>query len=82
MQDLESKREARAGYKATQEFVAYHSEGLAPVYITEGAIIIADPEHWSGWKWNGRESLRFFSERNQYYVDRKTFLSSTQCLNY
>jgi hypothetical protein len=81
MQSLECKREERQSYRATQEFIAYLSEGLAPVYINEGAIIIADPEHWSGWKWNGRESLRFFSDRNQYYVDRKTFLNFTEILN-
>jgi hypothetical protein len=81
MRTLEGKREDRLGYKATQEFVAYVSEDLTPVYINAGAIIFADPEHWNGWKWNGRESLRFFSERNQYYVDRKTFLSVTQVLN-
>jgi len=81
MQCLESKREQRLSYKATQEFIAYVAEGLAPVYIPEGANILADPEHWTGWKWNGRESLRFFSERNQYYVDRKTFLNFTQSLD-
>ena len=81
MLNLESKREDRLGYKATQEFIAYLSEGLAPVYINEGAVLIADPDHWTGWKWNGRESLRFFSERNQYYVDRKTFLNFTEILD-
>jgi hypothetical protein len=81
MQSAESKREERRSYKATQEFIAYVSEGLAPVYINEGAIIIADPEHWTGWKWNGRESLRFFANRTQYYVDRKTFLNFTEILN-
>jgi hypothetical protein len=81
MRTLESKREERLSYKATREFIAYLSEGLDPVYIDEGAILIADPDHWTGWKWNGRESLRFFSERNQYYVDRKTFLNFTQSLN-
>jgi hypothetical protein len=81
MQSFQSKREARLGFKATQEFTAYVANGLAPVYIPEGAVIFADPEHWSGWKWNGKESLRFFSERNQYYVDRKTFLSFTEFMN-
>jgi hypothetical protein len=81
MQDLESKREERRDYKITREFVAYVSEGLAPTYISEGAIIIADPEHWSGWKWNGRETLRFFFERNQYYVDRKTFFNVAEAIN-
>ena len=81
MRDFNSKREGRLGFKATQEFVAYASEGLTPVQISEGAFIIADPEHWTGWKWNGRESLRFFSERTQYYVDRKTFLDKTKIAN-
>ena len=81
MRDFTSKREARLSFKATQEFVAYTSEGLTPVYIDEGAHIIADPEHWTGWKWNGRESLRFFSERTQYYIDRKTFLAKTKIAN-
>jgi hypothetical protein len=81
MRSLENKREDRLGFKATQQFIAYVSEGLAPTYIDEGTIIFADPEHWAGWKWNGRESLRFFSDRNQYYVDRKTFLNFTQSLN-
>ena len=63
------------------EFVAYVSEGLRPVYISEGAHIIADPEHWNGWKWNGRESLRFYADRTQYYVDRKTFLEKCKILN-
>ncbi len=81
MLSLESKREARQSYKATHEFIAYISEGLEPVYIDEGTKILADPDHWAGWKWNGRETLRFFSERTQYYVDRKTFLSSTEVLD-
>ena len=75
------KPEARLMFKATEEFVAYVSEGLTPVYINEGAHIIADPEHWNGWKWNGRESLRFFSDRTQYYIDRKTFLKKTKIAN-
>jgi hypothetical protein len=81
MKNLETKREARLSYKATQEFIAYLADGLDPVYITPGTLIIADPEHWTGWKWNGRESLRFFSDRTQYYVDRKTFLSYTEIHN-
>ncbi len=75
------EKEERLSYKATREFIAYVSEGLAPAYINEGDVIIADPEHWNGWKWNGRESLRFFSGRTQYYVDRKTFLNFTEILN-
>ena len=81
MRDFKNEREGRLSFKATQEFVAYHSEGLTPVQISEGAFIFADPEHWTGWKWNGRESLRFFSERTQYYVDRKTFLGKTKIVN-
>jgi hypothetical protein len=81
MRNDQSKQEERLAFKATQEFVAYVADGLAPVYIDEGTILIADPDHWTGWKWNGRESLRFFSERNQYYVDRKTFLTFTQVMN-
>lgn len=81
MQDPESKREELRSYKATQEFVAYVSVGLAPAYIGEGTILNADPEHWSGWKWNGRETLRFFLQRDQYYVDRKTFLRVTEAIN-
>jgi hypothetical protein len=81
MRSLSTKCEARLSFKATQEFVAYVSENLTPTYINEGTILIADPEHWSGWKWNGRESLRFFSDRIQYYVDRKTFLNFTEILN-
>jgi len=81
MQVLESKREERLSYRAAQQFVAYLSEGLIPVYIREGATIIADPDHWTGWIWNGRESVRFFLERNQFYVDRKTFLDSTEALD-
>jgi len=68
MQVLESKREERLSYRAAQQFVAYLS-------------IIADPDHWTGWIWNGRESVRFFLERNQFYVDRKTFLDSTEALD-
>ena len=75
------KTEARLLFKATEEFVAYVSKGLTPVCIDEGAHIIADPEHWSGWKWNGRESLRFFANRTEYYVDRKTFLQKTKIMN-
>jgi len=78
MQTLEAKREGLTRYKVTQQFIAYISQGLTPVYIMEGADLVADPDSWAGWKWNGRESLQFFSERKQYYVDRKTFLSSTQ----
>jgi hypothetical protein len=81
MRDLASKREQRLSYKATQDFIAYVSEGLDAVYIDAGALLIADPEHWTGWKWNGRESLRFFRNRTQYYVDRKTFLEFTELLN-
>ena len=81
MQVLETKREERLSYRAAQQFVAYLSEGLIPVYIREGATIIADPDHWTGWIWNGRESVRFFLERNQFYVDRKTFLDSTEALD-
>lgn len=81
MRTLETKREERLSYKATQEFIAYVSEGLEPVYINKGAILIADPDHWTGWKWNGRESLRFFADRTQFYVDRKTFLTFTEMLN-
>jgi hypothetical protein len=81
MRNRESKQEERwLSYKVTQEFIAYVSEGLAPVYISEGADILADPDYWAGWKWNGRASLRFYWERNQYYVDRNTFLNSTQAL--
>lgn len=79
--ELQTRREGRLGFKATAEFVAYASEGLSPVYINEGAMIFADPEHWTGWKWNGRESLRFFSGRTQYYVDKKTFLNFTKTMN-
>ena len=75
------KSEARLSFQATEEFVAYVSEGLTPVYINSGAHIIADPEHWTGWKWNGRESLRFFADRTQYFVDRKTFLNKTKIMN-
>jgi hypothetical protein len=81
MQQMECKREARLSFKATREFIAYSSEGWTPVCISPGAHIIADPDHWTGWKWNGRESLRFFSERAQYYVDRKTFLNFTAIMN-
>jgi hypothetical protein len=81
MRNYETKQEERLAFKATQEFVAYGSKDLTPVYIDAGTILIADPDHWTGWKWNGRESLRFFSERSQYYVDRKTFLNFTQILN-
>ena len=81
MRKFETKQEERLAYKATQEFVAYVSGDLTPAYIDAGTILIADPDHWTGWKWNGRESLRFFSERTQYYVDRKTFLNFTQSLN-
>jgi len=77
----ENKREARLSFRATEDFVAYVSDGLNPVYINQGAHIIADPDHWNGWKWNGRESLRFFAERTQYYVDRKTFLNKTKIMN-
>lgn len=81
MQTLESKREGLLRYKVTREFIAYISQGLTPVYIVEGADVVADPDSWARWKWNGRESLQFFSERKQYYVDRKTFLGSTQVLD-
>jgi hypothetical protein len=81
MRNQESKREERLSYKATQEFIAYLSEDLTPVCISEGTVIIADPEHWNGWKWNGRDTLRFFSECNQYYVERKTFLNFTEIIN-
>ena len=60
MQTLESKREGLLRYKVTREFIAYISQGLTPVYIVEGADVVADPDSWARWKWNGRESLQFF----------------------
>jgi hypothetical protein len=77
----EHEREERLSFQATEEFTAYVAGALVPVCIDEGAHIIADPEHWNGWKWNGRESLRFFCDRTQYYVDRKTFLNKTKIVN-
>lgn len=74
---LETPREVRRTYKTTREFIAFHTERCDAVYIDEGATIVAEPEKWRKWKWNGRESLQFFWQRRAYHVDWKTFLDAT-----
>lgn len=73
-----SRQEELRNYKVIEEFVAYASEGLTPTWIEPETAVFADPEEWAGWKWNGRESLAFFGRRQQFYVDRKTYLRCTQ----
>lgn len=80
MLSLELPRDTRRTYKTTREFIAFHSEQCAPVYVDEGAIVFAEPEKWNGWKWNGHEALQFFWGRGVFHVDRKTFLNATETL--
>lgn len=80
MLSLEPTRDVRRTYKATREFIAFHSEYCDPVYIEQGAIVFAELEKWNGWKWNGRDALQFFCDRKPYYVDRRTFLNATETI--
>jgi hypothetical protein len=79
-----SKVESRSLYVVTRPFTAYilqSEEGFAqqPYAIEAGWELSADLEHWKGWRWERVVAVQFLhGASDRLYVDRETFLESTQ----